>query len=75
MYSYEDAGDEDDPQLVGLPAMRAIIKLAGIKLTVRRKLVIKKNKPMPKFTSATVTPLVRANGPGKGRGGRKRKQG
>ena len=59
MYSYEDAGDEDDPQLVGLPAMRAIIKLAGIKLTVRRKLVIKKNKPMPKFTSATVTPLVR----------------
>ena len=72
MYSYEDAGDEDDPQLVGLPA---IIKLAGIKLTVRRKLVIKKNKPMPKFTSATVTPLVRANGPGKGRGGRKRKQG
>jgi len=59
VYSYEDAGDEDEPQLVSLPAMRTIIKLAGIKLTERRKLVVKKNKPMPTFTSATVTPLVR----------------
>ena len=38
--------------------MRTIIKLAGVKLTERKKLVIKKNKPMPTFTSATVTPLV-----------------
>merc|ERR1719228_3121263 len=59
VYSYEDAADEDEPQLVGLPAMRSLIKLAGVKITERRKLVIKKNKPMPKFTSATVTPLVR----------------
>jgi len=59
VYSYEDAADDDEPQLVGLPAMRSLIKLAGVKLTERRKLVIKKNKPMPKFTSATVTPLVR----------------
>ena len=58
VYSYEDAADEDEPQLVGLPAMRTIIKLAGVKLTERKKLVIKKNKPMPTFTSATVTPLV-----------------
>ena len=41
---------------MGLPAMRTIIKLAGVKLTDRKKLVIKKNKPMP--TPATVTPLV-----------------
>ena len=41
--------------------MRAIIKLAGIKLSERRKLVAKKPKQMkqPKFMMATVTNLVR----------------
>jgi len=87
VYSYENAGDEDEPDLVSLPAMRSIIKLAGIKLTERRKLVMKKGKqkPQPKWTDATVTPLVREvfdavfaeqmraeKDAGEGKGGKKR---
>lgn len=62
VYSYEDAGDDDEElELVKSPCMRAIIKLAGIKLSERRKLVAKKPKQMkqPKFMMATVTNLVK----------------
>ena len=62
MYSYEDAGDDDeDLELVKSPCMRAIIKLAGVKLTERRNLVAKKPKQLKllKFMMATVTNLVK----------------
>ena len=61
VYSYEDAGEEDDMKLVNLPAMKNLIRLAGIKLAGRkRELKVKtSNKIMPKHTDATVTPAVR----------------
>ena len=61
VYSYEDAGDDDEPPLIASPCMKAVIKLAGIKLTERRKLVVKKNvqKKQPTFMMATTTKLVR----------------
>ena len=60
VYSYEDAGEEDDMKLVQLPAMKSLIKLAGIKLSERKKQrTFQKKKPMPQHTDATVTPLVR----------------
>ena len=48
-------------KLVQLPAMKSLIKLAGIKLSERKKQrrVFEKKKAMPKHTDATVTPLVR----------------
>ena len=56
-----DAGDEDRNLVMSL-CMRAIIKLAGIKLSERRKLVAKKPQQMkqPKIMMATVTNLVRS---------------
>merc|ERR1719347_718860 len=48
-------------KLVQLPALKTLIKLAGIKLSERKKQtrVFQKQKAMPKHTDATVTPLVR----------------
>ena len=46
------------PWLILLPRMRAIIKLASVKLMERKKLSIEQNKSIPKYTSARVTPLV-----------------
>merc|ERR1719370_853945 len=60
VFSYEEAGDEDEQELVHMPAMKSIIALAGVKLGVRKKLVIKKKqKQMPKWSAACVTPLAR----------------
>ena len=60
VFSYEEAGDEDEVELVKMPAMKDIIKLAGVKLGVRKQLRIKKKqKQMPKWSAACVTPLVR----------------
>lgn len=58
VYSFKVAGGENEPQLICLPGMRAIIKLASVKLMERKKLSIEQNKAIPKFTSARVTPLV-----------------
>merc|ERR1719278_1811133 len=87
VFSYEEAGDEYEQELVHMPAMKSIIALAGVKLGVRKKLVIKK-KQMPKWSAACVTPLVRntfdaifaeqmaaekaAEEDGEGKGGKKR---
>ena len=51
----------EDMKLVQLPAMKSLIKLAGIKLSERKKQTrtFQKKKPMPTHTDATVTPLVR----------------
>jgi len=61
VFSYEDAGSEEDVKLLDLPAMKFVLKLAGIKKKglkrVKQKLVAQ--KPMPTWTSATVTDLVR----------------
>ena len=48
--------------LVTMPAMKDLVKLAGISLKGRKRdknLFVKKHKVMPKFTEATVTPAVR----------------
>ena len=58
VYSFKVAGGENEPQLICLPGMRAIIKLASVKLMERKKLSIEQNKSIPKYTSARVTPLV-----------------
>ena len=39
MFSYDENVDEDEQELVSMPAMKSIIDLAGIKLGARRKLV------------------------------------
>ena len=50
VFSYNKAGDddEDEQELVHMPAMKSIAALAGVKPGVRKKLVKKKQKQMPK---------------------------
>ena len=64
VYSYEDAGDEEGQEVkfLPLPCVKDLIKLAGIKLSGRKKALRMKKpatKMMPKHTDATVTPAVR----------------
>jgi len=64
VYSYEDCANEEDYELVTLPALQDLIKIAGIDVRRRKKLSqqklhTKEKKAMPKHTDATVTPAVR----------------
>ena len=61
VFSYDEAGDEDEQELVHMPALKFIAALAGVEPGVKKKLVIKKKqKQMPKGSPACVTPLVRS---------------
>jgi len=62
VYHFDQAGAEDEPQLILSPCMRTLIQLSGITLGRRRATrKLEKREPKekkPAWTKATTTPLV-----------------